>query len=183
MELIVKQSKLTFFGDQFEIFEANQIIYSAESVLFSFPKKILVYDTENVEKITLIKSLTWIHPEFKIIFSGGADLSLEGKSWFYDYFVMRVPEGTFEIHHQKRLRLSIFFNNEQVAEISKNTVAIFGGDEFKIVSNSDINKELLIGICLAWDLNDFDDKNTVTIDLGNIGPVKKEASPNWVPVR
>ena len=51
------------------------------------------------------------------------------------------------------------------------------------MSNSDINKELLIGICLAWDLNDFDDKNTVTIDLGNIGPAKKEASPNWVPVR
>ena len=119
MELIVKQAKLTFFGDQFEIFEADQIIYSAESVLFSFPKKILVYDTENVEKITLIKALTWIHPEFKIIYSGGANLSLEGKSWFYDYFVMRVPEGTFEIHHQKGLRLSIFLITNRLLRFLK----------------------------------------------------------------
>lgn len=183
MELTIKQKKLTFFVDKYEIFDEDAMIYTAKSVLFSFPKKVRVFNKENIEKITLIKALTLIHPEFDIIFSGGTQLCLEGKSWIYDYFILRVPEGTFEVHHQKGLKLSIFLNNEQVAEISKNTVAFFGGDKFKIIANSDINKELLIGICLAWDLNDFDDKNSVMIDLGNIGPVKKKSEANWKPVK
>jgi uncharacterized protein YxjI len=183
MELIVKQKKMTFLVDEYEVFESERLIYKAKSVFFSFPKKVKVYDTNDVEKITLIKAITLIHPEFDIIFLGGTHLSLEGKSWIYDYFTLRVPEGTFEVHHQKGLHLALFLNNEQVASISKNSVAFFGGDEFKILANSDINKELLIGICLAWDLNDFDKKNTVQIDLGNIGPVKKKSESQWKPAR
>jgi uncharacterized protein YxjI len=140
-----------------------------------------VFNQNNVEKIKLIKAITWIHPKFDIIFPGGTHLSLEGKSWIYDYFTLRVPEGTFEIHHQKGLKLTIFLNSEQVAEISKNTVSYFGGDQYQILANSDINKELLVGICLAWDLNDFDNNSSVNIDLGNIGPVKKKADSNWRP--
>ena len=183
MELLVKQKKLTFFIDEYEIYESGDLVYKAKSVFFSVPKKVKVYDKNDIEKITLIKALTLIHPEFDIIFSGGTNLSLEGKSWLYDYFTLRVPEGTFEIHHQKGLKLVIFLNNEQVAVISKNRIAFFGGDEYKIVANSDISKELLTGICLAWDLNDFDDKNSVTINLGNIGPVKKKAELDWQPIR
>jgi len=183
MELTVKQKKLTFFIDEYDIFESDDLIYKAKSIFFSIPKKVKVYDKNDVEKITLIKALTIIHPEFDIIFSGGTHLSLEGKSWIYDYFKLRVPEGTFEIHHQRGLKLAIFLNHEQVAMISKNRVSFFGGDEYNIIANSDISKELLIGICLAWDLNDFDGENSVTIDLGNIGPVKREAEPDWLPIR
>ncbi len=142
-----------------------------------------MFDSSNNEKITLIKAITLIHPKFDIIFSGGTHLSLEGKSWIYDYFKLRVPEGSFEIHHQRRLKLAIFLNNEQVAEMVKNRVAVFGGDEYKIQANSDINRELLIGICLAWDLNDFDNGNSVSIGIGNIGPVKKKAEKDWIPTR
>lgn len=183
MELKIKQKKLTFFVDQYEVFFKKDLIFTAKSVLFSFPKKVKVFNRNNVEKITLIKALTWIHPKFDIIFSGGVHLSLEGKSWIYDYFILRVPEGTFEVHHQRGLKLAIFLNKEQVAEISKNTVSYFGGDQYRILANSDINKELLVGICLAWDLNDFDDNDSINIDLGNIGPVKKEAESNWSPER
>ena len=183
MELNIKQRKLTFFVDKYEIFEKDEIIYTAKSVLFSFPKKIRVFNQDSIEKITLIKAITLIHPEFDIIFSGGVHLSLKGQSWIYDYFNLRVPEGTIEVHHQKGLKLAIFLNNEQVAEISKKSIAFFGGDEFRIIANSDINRELLIGICLAWDLNDFTDKNAVMIDLGNIGPVKNKSSDSWKPIR
>lgn len=182
MKLTVKQKKFTFLIDRYEIFRNEELIYTAKSVLFSFPKKIKVYDLKNNEKIVLIKAITLIHPNFDIIFSGGTHLSLEGKSWIYDYFKLRVPEGTIEIH-QKGLKLAIFINEEQVAEITKNRIAIFGGDEYQISANSDFNKELLIGICLAWDLNDFDDENSIRIDLGNIGPVKKKSENGWKPIR
>lgn len=183
MELNIKQKKLTFFIDEYAIYESDDLIYQAKSVFFSIPKKVKVYDKSDIERITLTKALTFIHPEFDIIFSGGTHLSLEGKSWMYDYLILRVPEGTFEIHHQKGLTLAIFLNDEQVAEITKNRVAYLGGDEYKIVANSDMSKELLIGICLAWDLNDFDNENSVTINLGNIGPVKKKSEPDWQPKR
>jgi uncharacterized protein YxjI len=165
------------------IFDTDEVVFTAKSVFFSFPKKVKVFNKENIERITLIKALTLIHPEFDIIFSDGTHLSLGGKSWIYDYFILRVPEGTFEVHHQKGLKLAIFLNNKQVAEISKNVLAFFGGDEYRIIANSDINKELLIGICLAWDLNDFDNKNSVMMSFGNIGPVKKKSEANWNPVK
>ncbi len=183
MELILKQKKLTFFEDKYEVFENDDLIYTAKSVFFSFPKKVKVYDRNNLEKITLIKAITFIHPMFEINFSEGTNLSLEGKSWIYDFFTLRVPEGTIEVHHQKGLKLAIFLNNEQVAQIEKNTFAYFGGDEYRIKANSDITRELLIGICLSWDLNDFDEDNAVNIDFGNIGPVKKKAENDWTPKR
>lgn len=183
MELIVKQKKFTFFVDKYDIFESGGLLFNAKSVLFSIPKKVKVYDVSGNEKITLTKALTLIHPEFDINFTGGANLTLEGKSWLYDYFLLRVPEGTFEVHHQKGLRLAIFLNNEQVAEITKNSIAYFGGDEYKILANIDISKDLLVGICLAWDLNSHDDNESVKIDLGNIGPVKRKSEDGWRPIK
>ena len=182
MQLKIKQKKITFFINKYEIFENDNLIYTAKSILFSFPKRIIVLNTNQKKVIELTKAITFIHPEFIINFLNGNNIRLIGKSWIYEYFIIRVPEGEFEIHHQKGLKLSIFLNQEQVAEISKNCIKYFNGDEFTINANSSVSKELLIGICLAWELNDFDDDSaTLTFDIGNIGPVKKKEIPNWVP--
>ncbi len=182
MQLKIKQKKITFLVNKYEIFENDKLIYTAKSILFSFPKRIIVLNTNQKEVVELTKSITFIHPEFVINFLNGNNIRLIGKSWMYEYFVIKVPEGEFEIHHQKGLKLSIFLNHEQVAEISKNSIKYFKGDEFEINANSTISKELLIGICLAWELNDFDDdSNTITLDIGNVGPVKKKGELNWKP--
>lgn len=183
MELTIKQKKLTFFVDKYEIYFENDLIFTAKSELFTSLRKIKVFDKDNIEKLTLIKAFTLIQPDVAISFSGGAQLSLKGKSWIYGYFILRIPEGTIEVHQQVGLKLAIFFNNEQVATISKNTISFFGGDEYKVLANSDFSKELLVGICIAWDMIDFYKKQLMSINIGNIGPVKRKAEKNWNPIR
>ena len=46
---------------------------------------------------------------------------------------------------------------------------------------SEISKELLVGICLACNLNSFNDKESMNINLGNIGPAKRKSENNWQP--
>jgi uncharacterized protein YxjI len=185
MQLIIKQKKFSFLIDQYEIYEYDNVLYTASTVFFSFPRKLKVFDLSDNNILTITKSLTFIHPKFEINFSQGTKLTLEGKSWLYDYFTLKIPEGLLEIHHQKGLKLSIFLNNEQIAEIIKtNVIKIFKGDEYQINANSNISKELLTAICLAWDMNDFNnDSNTLTFNFGNIGPVKKKSISNWKPYR
>ena len=181
MELIIKQKQFTFFGNKYEIFEADDLIFTAESFLYLFGTKIKVLNKENIEEITLIAP--FLNNKFKILFSGGSYFSINKNFKFKSYFTIRIPAGTIEVHKQKGLQLAIFFNNEQVAEISKKAISHFGGDEFKIIANSEINKEFLIGICLGWDMLDFGKKDLVRYDLGRIGSVKRKAEANWKPVK
>ncbi|WP_243349762.1 hypothetical protein [Parabacteroides sp. FAFU027] len=170
--------------DKYDIREDESLICRAESILFSFQKKIKVADLFNIEKFRITKNITLFHPTYEIEYESGSNLTIEGKSLLYDYFVLKIPEGIYEIHHQQGLKLAIFNKEEQIAEIRKNRIKVFKGDEYYINANSDVRKDLLIAICLVWDINDFKDSdNAVTIDLGNIGPVKRNADQNWTPIR
>ena len=184
MNLTITQKRFSFLTDKYDIREEESLIYRAESILFSFQKKIKVADLFNIEKFRITKTITLFHPTYEIEYKSGSNLTIEGKSLLYDYFVLKIPEGIYEIHHQKGLKLAIFNKEEQIAEIRKNRIKVFKGDEYYISANSDVRKDLLIAICLVWDINDFKDSdNAVTIDLGNIGPVKRNADQNWTPIR
>jgi Uncharacterized conserved protein len=184
MNLIITQKKLSFLTDKYDIKEDETLIYKAESIFFSFQKKIKVVDLYNNEKFRITKAMTLFHPTYEIEYKSGSELTVEGKSLLYDYFVLKLPEGIYEIHHQKGIKLAIFNKEEQIAEIRKNRIKVFKGDEYYISANSDVRKDLLISLCLIWDMNDFNDTdNVATIDLGNIGPVKRNADQNWTPIR
>jgi len=184
MEITLKQEQLTFFTDRYDVFENGIPIFKARSVFFSFPKRINVVNLNNIEVIRITKAITFFYPEFEIHFTNGTTLSLEGKSWMYEQFNIRIPEGTIQVHQQKGVLLALFLNDEQIGIIKKKKISFFGGDEYNIKANSDIGKELLIAICLAWDIHNSDNgNNIISLDLGNIGTVKKEGIKNWEPLR
>jgi uncharacterized protein YxjI len=164
------------------VLEDDRLIYTANSIFLSFPKKVRVVDTNGKELVSLESAFTFIHPNFEINFPNGPNFSLESKSWIYGDFTLRVPEGTIEVHHQKGLRLDIFLNDEQIAQIVKNKLKFLKGDEYDVFANSDVSKVLLTAICLAWDMNSHsDNSSTVTYSVGNFGPVKRKGLDDWKP--
>jgi len=108
---------------------------------------------------------------------------MNGKSWIYDFYEIDLPEGMIEVHHQRGVKVAIFRNDEQVAEIKKKRMTFLDGEEYDIQANAGFNKDLLVAICLAWDMGESTNKDDsiVSFDIGKIGPVKRKGAENWRP--
>tara|TARA_B100000378_G_scaffold159889_1_gene128812 strand:- start:1496 stop:2047 length:552 start_codon:yes stop_codon:yes gene_type:complete len=183
MQLKLIQKKFTFFQNKYEILQDDQLLFKANSILFTWPKKIEVKSSEGKNLIRISKNLS-LKSSYEIQFSSVAKYDIKAQSWVRDYFLLRIPEGELKVYHQRGLRLIILLNEEQVAEITKNSMSFFGGDEFEILANSDFSKELLVALCLVWEMNDFDGKKyTVNINAGNLSNAKKEEHTNWKPTK
>ena len=183
MHLKLIQKKFTFFQNKYEILQGDQLLFKANSILFTWPKKIEVKSSEGKSLMKISKNLS-LKSSYEIQFSSGAKYDIKAQSWVRDYFLLRIPEGELKVYHQRGLRLIILLNEEQVAEITKNSMSFFGGDEFEILANSDFSKELLVALCLVWEMNDFDgEKNIININAGNLFNSKKEEHTNWKPTK
>ncbi|HEY5590543.1 MAG TPA: hypothetical protein VIK55_05945 [Paludibacter sp.] len=183
MHLKILQKKFSPFRSSYQILENDQIIGTAKSVFFSFHKRIRYCDNNDNEIFQLKKFILTIHQKYGITFANGNYLQMNGKSWIYDFYEINLPYGMIEVHHQRGVKVAIFRNEEQVAEIKKNRMIFLDGDEYEILANSDFNKDLLVAICLAWDMGDSANKDDsiVSFDIGKIGPMKRKGAENWIP--
>jgi len=82
-------------------------------------------------------------------------------------------------------KYSIYKNNKQIAWWDKNKVRWFNGDNYQIIADFDVDRELLISFCLILDNDRSQNRseNAVTVDYGNIGPQAKKFNPDWRPKR
>lgn len=185
MILKIKQKKFSFFVDTYTIYEDDAVIGTAKSALFSLHKRVHCYNNDGQEQFNIKKFIASIHQKYGVNFSDGSYLEIKGKSWIYEYYQVQVPEGLLEIHHQKGIKLAVFLNEEQVAEIKKKRLVLLEGDEYVLMANSDFDRQLLIAICLAWDIGDSKDSDDsfFSFDFGKIGPVKRKSLPDWMPTR
>lgn len=183
MHLKIHQKRFNFFHSSYQIFENDQVIGTAKSVFFSFHKRVNYFDKNGIVVFQIKKFIATIHQKYGITFANGNYLQMNGKSWIYEFYEIIVPEGLIEVHHQRGVKMAIFKNDEQVAEIKKKRMVFLDGDEYDIHANSDLNKDLLVAICLAWDIGDSSkkDDSVATFEIGKIGPVKRKGAENWMP--
>jgi len=95
-----------------------------------------------------------------------------------------VCEGNGEqylIYEHRGLKCSVFHDDRQITAFEKNRVALGNGNEYEIRMDSDA--DVIVILCIVLTMNSADDSNkeTVTIDFGNIGPEARPFDESWEP--
>jgi uncharacterized protein YxjI len=183
MEIDINQKKITF-GDKYRVFIDGQLTHTASTELFRlFPEINLFHNTGGEPKLTINKRHTWFKAKYDITFWDNNVLEFRTKSIWRNHFQCQVGPDRFDIYGHKGRKYSVYKNDKQVAWWDKEMVSWFQRDNYKILADADVDYELIIAFCLITDnhSSSSNEGNTVTFDLGKIGPQTKVFNPNWQP--
>jgi uncharacterized protein YxjI len=183
MEIDIRQKKITI-GDKYKIFVDGQETYSASRELFSM-LPVLHLSTQSGKILSIEKRFSFFKASYDILFDNNEVLEFRTKSLWRKHFKCSLGPDLFDIYGHKGRKYSVYKNDRQVAWWGKNKVALFEGDNYKIIAEGDKGYELIIAFCLIID-NQFNNpggNNSITIDLGHIGPEERKFDETWQPHR
>lgn len=185
MVIDINQKKIAF-GDKYKIFINGEQKYFASTKLISFLPELYLFNNQNARaRLTMSKKWSWFSPRYNITLWDNDTIEFNTVSFWKSHYQCQDGADLYEIYGHKGRRHSVYKNDVQVAWWDKEMVSWFEGDNYKIVADDDSNHELIISFCLVLDNQNSSNKNsnTVTIDLGNIGPQAKEFDYGWRPKR
>jgi hypothetical protein len=140
-----------------------------------------VLSLDRKQTFARIKSRSFFKVRFDFLLSSDAPYRFSRVNLWKGVFVCERAQEHYTLYTHKGLNYSIFRAEDQVAAFSKNRFVIGGGDRYEIHANSDEDALLMICIVLVVDVLDGADHETVTIDLGNVGPEARRFDESWEP--
>jgi uncharacterized protein YxjI len=183
MEIDINQKKISF-GDKYQIFIDGQQTHFASTKLSRWLAEINLFKNNNSRSTYLIKKRwAFFNTSFDLTTWDNNVLEFRTKSFWKNHYFCQVGQDLFEIYGHRGRKYSIYKNDKQVAWWDKQAVAWFNGDNYKIIADKDGDHELIIAFCLIIDntLSNDNEGNTLTIDIGNVGPQAKKFDTNWKP--
>ena len=89
---------------------------------------------------------------------------------------------TYTLYVHRGLKFSIFKDDRQIAAFTKNLVVLGSGNCYEIRMDSDVDALLIVCMVITLNSAEFDeDKETVSVDFGNIGPQGRKFDDSWEP--
>jgi uncharacterized protein YxjI len=181
MEIDINQKKISI-GDKYQIFTDGKQTHYASTKLFRQLAEINLFENSSSRPKYLIKKRwAFFNTSFDLISWDNNVLEFRTKSFWKNHYLCQVGQDLFEIYGHRGRKYSVYKNDKQVAWWDKEAVAWFNGDNYKIIADKDCDHELIISFCLIIDNTQSNDGNTLTIDIGNIGPQAKKFDTNWQP--
>ncbi len=158
--------------------------YFAKKSYFHFLTAFRLYDNQNRKQALAVKNhyYRWMN-RYKIVRSDNTEIEWETVELIKRHHRCVVNNDTYDIYGHKERKFSIYKNNVQIAWWDKNMVSFFAGDQYKIIANSDCDKELITTFCLIIDqFKDDNKKGELNLDIGNlILPEARPFNPAWQP--
>jgi hypothetical protein len=138
--------------------------------------------TGNNQRLTITKRFSW-KTKYDITLGDNNILAFRTKSSWKSHYQCQLGSDLFDIYSHKGRKYSVYKNDRQVAWWDQQRVTWFEGDNYKIIADADSDDELLMGFCLIIDnsFSNSNEDNTVTINVGNIGPQARAFDPTWQP--
>lgn len=195
MELTIKQSKLKFHFE-YEIYEYYKLIYRAKinRMMIPYFRKIYLYDV-NGNEICCLKQESWLKlilSMFPIVnffkfsvcpYNFYKNSIKKGFLYQWDSFKGKIGGDTYEICEHTGNAISFYRNDEQVGSIDRKRFKEFDEDQYRVMYNGDLNKELVAIFTLLADAEWHTSENKTssfsweyTIKFG-----EKKQDKNWVP--
>ena len=183
MEIDVNQLKISI-GDKYKIFIDRQQTHVASRKLISLLPVVYLYELNDARpRMTINKLLSFFKATYDITRWDNNVLEFRTKSFWKSQYECQVGDDSYSIYGHTGRKFSIFKNDTQVAWWGKNGVTWFEGDNYKIIADKNADIDLLISFCLIADnfSSESHGGNTLTIDLGNIGPQARKFDLEWQP--
>jgi uncharacterized protein YxjI len=157
----------------------------AHRKFFSIPAQIeLTSGREGGQTIaTMQGEFSFLRSRYEFHFADGREYRFECEKLLKQVYVCEREGERHELIEHHGLRSSIFRDDRQIAAITKNRLVVGNGNQYDIRMNSDADVAVIACMVIAVNTADGDDRNqeTVTFNLGNIGPQERPFDERWEP--
>jgi uncharacterized protein YxjI len=179
MDIVVEQRKFTLRSE----FDISTPLgnFRAEKQLLSLGDKIQLLAGNAV--IARIKSRFFVfRPKYDFELSDGTVYRFRCTKAWKRVFACEGNGKCYWLYEHKGVRYSIFDGDRQIAAFTKNRIKIGKGDRYELRANSDANITVIICLVLTVDVTENEgDQESVTVDLGRIGPEERKFDESWEP--
>ena len=181
MRIDIKQRKITLTST-YNIFVDNEERYKAQKKIFRLFAEIPITDINSGEvKLRIKKRFFFIKPHYSF-YRGNDILEFINVDFWRGHYQCTDSLNVYDIYANTGLRFSIFKNDVQIAWFSKNSVAVFAGDEYVMSADHNCDVELLSAFCITIDHHLFRrNRGMVNFDFGRPGMVKRQFDESWQP--
>lgn len=183
MEININQKKIAI-GDKYIIFVDGQQVYKASRKLLRWlPEIVLFTNDSDKARIIINKQFSFFKAHYYITRHDNSRFEFNTVSYWKRHYQCQTGADSYDIYGHRGRKYSVYKNDKQVAWWDKNAVTWFAGDNYKIIADTKIDRELVISFCLVIDNFSSEGKNgnAVTFNVGNIGPQAKAFDKTWQP--
>lgn len=117
---------------------------------------------------------------FEIESSKKLKLKLVPKNRKHSIFVLKILNESFTVKLHRGRTKSIFKNGCQVAFIEEPILTYLNQELIKIKADYDVDLEIIFLLTFCLEIDNYDDDNGVTLNLGNLIKMEPE-NTNWEP--
>lgn len=180
MEITIRERKFSL-RSEYEI-ETPAGTYQAKKQFFTLLAHLELRTADDVLVAKLDGEWSLLRSKFDFEFADGKTYRFWCEKLWKGVYDCESTEEKFILYTHKGLKFSVFQNNVQIAAIRKNRIVIGSGNQYDISISAGVNFLVVICMVLALNTDDSDsDQNTVTIDMGNLGPEERPFDESWQP--
>ncbi|HTA82018.1 MAG TPA: hypothetical protein VK783_03740 [Bacteroidia bacterium] len=176
--------KAISIGEKYAVYLNGTQQWTASKEIFTWLARLHVLTfPEGSTIIDLDQENFWIKPLFTITVRDKEPLTFTTTSFWKLQYQCIDGNDTYNIYAHFGTKYSVFKNDIQIAYWEESMVNWFDGENIKIYADHNVDKELLISLCLIVDnINSSSNKrNTLNINVGNLGWWLKKFDENWRP--
>jgi hypothetical protein len=179
MHFVIKERKFSWTSE-YDV-AINGTNYNARAASFTFLDNIEIRSDKG-DTVARVKQLfSPFVSKYDFFLSGGRVFQFRCEKAWTGVYVCQCADEIYRLYEHKGLRFSIFKDEQQVAAFKKNRITIGQGHQYEVDMNSNLDPVLVLCIVLAEGSDDDEQSRgeTVSIDLGNIGPEARPFDEMW----
>jgi uncharacterized protein YxjI len=174
LNAIIQERKFSF-RSEYDI-SSNGSTFYARKTFFSFFNKLQLQSRDGNVIARIQGRFSLLRNKYDFELSDDRVYHFRCEKLWKPVFLCERSEESYRLYQHKGR------DDRQIAAFSKNRVTIGKGNRYEILMNADA--DLIVIVCMVLALNtsqDNDNKETVNIDFGNIGPEAKPFDEFWQP--
>jgi uncharacterized protein YxjI len=180
MDVTVQERKVSF-SSEYDVTTPTGNYY-ARKAFFALNDSIEVTKEDAAVAAHIQGHFSPLRSKHDFTFTDGRVFAFECEKMWTQVYSCQGAGETYTLYVHRGLKFSIFKDDRQIAAFTKNLVVLGSGNNYEIHMDSDADALLIICMVITINSADFDDdKETVSIDFGNIGPQGRKFDDSWEP--
>ena len=176
MNLEIRRQRY-LFNFRSNIFVEDILTYIVCRKFWTWTPLISIMSPETGQTIITVKQERWLKKRFLIIREEQRFNYIPMAFWKQGYSC-QVTEDIYEVYCQKGFKFSVYKNKIQIGWWEKGSQAILDPIEYEMLADNDVDKEILVGLCLVTDILQ---RPSGGINLGTLTSAEIPFDPNWQP--
>jgi uncharacterized protein YxjI len=180
MDVTINERAMSLFTE-YDVSAPGRMLYARKEV-FALFHTIDVKDEAQQLIAKLQGQFSVLRNRYEFDFTDGRVCHFECVDRLRSVYECRCGEDLWTLYEHRGLRRSIFKGDRQIAAYAKNRVSIGSGNQYAVEMDSDADLSVVVSMVLALSVaEDNEEKSTVNVDFGKLGPQGKECDEAWVP--